>query len=482
MSGDAITESFWKNPTLTNIAAEHALIGGILFDNAYFDRVHPWLKPEHFSQDFTKAIFEIITDRIPLGQFTDAVIIYEIFKQRGLLTEESDARRIAGFLDQAALGPEMVEYGRILVDLAIKRGLTGVADEIRKEVNGESASVELIEQFVGKLSDLMPSSQTGDWVDARIAVVDMVTRAMQGQTAAQMKYGIPALDNRTGGLFNGDLVVIAGRPSMGKTALANWIGMKAAESTPDAVVGVFNLEMSHEQSAMRLASLQYHLQTHEELPYTLFRKGEINTETARKVAAAMEQTAPLYWRSVPGGTYTQVRSLARELKRKRGRLDLLIIDYLQLMRAPGKRSQNRVEQITETTQEMKAMALELDVPVILLSQLSRQVEQRDNKRPFLSDLRDSGSIEQDADTIHFCFREHYYLSREQAPKDNKNGALDEHDAALIDSEPKFEILTPKLRMGAIGDDTVFWNAAHGVFFPTRAEAIGLSLNQGEFGV
>ena len=454
-------------PVLENIEMEAAILGACIFDVKAIHRIE-FLKPEHFTHEVHQVIYGFVLKRFNAGKNVDGRIVAQYLRSIDSLDDFGGEAQIAFMIDNGAFGPEVSDYAEIVADYWSRRKLRDALRKASYDVVTEKPVHDVVQQISDNCSELTQKTSKGDWVASNTQAVLSIVNAMEGGVTAKARYGISALDKRTGGLYGGDLVVLAGRPSMGKTAAANFI---AAAQDHDKVVGVFNLEMTNDQQGQRFASLQYLLATGCQLPYTDIRRGIVpdNQRFVEQFKYAMQQAPEVFWRSMPRASLTQINAATRELKRRKGRLDLLIIDYLQLMEFPQARNGNRASDIGDVTSQLKALAVDLDVPVVLLSQLSRGVEQRDNKRPILSDLRDSGSIEQDADTVHFCFREHYYLEREGEPKDKSR--IEEYEHRLMETQPQFLFLTPKQRMGRIGDDLVYWDAAHGAFYPDRSMSL-----------
>lgn len=443
-----------------------AVIGAVIYDARAIHKIE-LLRPEHFHLYRNELIFDFVLKSFNAGKSLDERIILAHFASNDTLAEIGGADYIQQAIEQAAFGPEIKDYAEIIIELSSRRALAAGLKDANDGVYGDTPIDAIIQSVTDGINALNQATSKGEWVSSGVEAVNAIVSALEGGESAKARYGIPALDQRTGGLYGGDLVIMAGRPSMGKTAAANFIG-SAQDS--DKVVGVFNLEMTNEQQGQRFASAQYLMATGCQLPYTDIRRGYIpgNERFIEQFKYAMEQAPEVFWRSMPRASFQRINSAARELKRMKGRLDLLVIDYLQLMDFHQSRNGNRSSDIGDATSQLKALAIDLDIPILLLSQLSRGVEQRDNKRPMLSDLRDSGSIEQDADVVHFCFREHYYLEREGEPKTSDRSKIEEYEMRLIQTQNQFLMMTPKLRMGKIGDDLIYWDAAHGVFYPDQS--------------
>src|SRR5205085_9420069 len=322
------------------------------------------------------------------------------------------------------------DYGRTVYDLAIRRDLIQIGEDmvnVAFDAPVDFAPREQIEEAERRLYDLAEIGRYGGgfqkFETALTTAVDMAARAYQREgRLSGLASGLRDLDSRMGGLQASDLIIVAGRPGMGKTALATNIAYNVArgwrgevrsdgriETVNGGIVGFFSLEMSAEQLATRIIAEQ------SGIPSSMIRRGGINERDFEKIkdVAIDLQHLPFYIDETGGLTVAQLAARARRLKRQKG-MDLIVIDYIQLLQGSSRRSQDsRVQEVTEITTSLKALAKELNVPIIALSQLSRQVENRDDKRPQLSDLRESGSIEQDADVVMFVFREEYYLSNKE---------------------------------------------------------------------
>ena len=407
-----------------DLEAEQALLGAILHDNETYNRITPQLQDKHFYDPVHGRIFAACVERIARGELADGVTLKERFTRDGGIQEIGGAIYLMKLLDAAApLSAQAQSYAQLIYDLALRRELirigTVITDLAENPPDDHKAS-DIIEEAERTLFTLAETG-TGhrgfqDFKSAITASIEVATAAKnRGSDVSGIGTGFRGLDHLLGGLHKSDLIILAGRPSMGKTALALNLAMnvarakqKAGKSTEHTggTVGFFSLEMSGEQLATRLLSDFAGIESHR------IRQGKIDTgEYGRLVDAAAElHTLPLHIDETGGISIAQLHSRARRLKRTSG-LDLVVVDYLQLVTTSSRKSDGRVQEVSEVTQGLKALAKDLHVPVIALSQLSRQVESRDDKRPQLSDLRESGSIEQDADIVMFVYREEYYLSR-----------------------------------------------------------------------
>ncbi len=463
-----------------NLEAEQALLGALMFDNAVFERLSDRLRGSHFYEPFHQRLYDAIEDHIRQGLLAEPTILMERFKQDPAFAEFGGLRYLADLMDRAPPGANAPDYARVVYDLALRRDLIRIGGDIIKEApDPETPAIEQIEQAELTLYSLAetgaPSSGFVSFSTALAGAVQMAGEAYQrdGKLAGLATH-LDDLDQKLGGLYPSDLLILAGRPSMGKTALATNIAFNVArnyrwEPTPDGrktasggVVAFFSLEMSAEQLAMRI------LADASGVSSDRLRKGEIDASDFGKVRdAAIEiGESPLYIDATGGLAISKLAARARRLKRAEQGLDLIIVDYLQLITVgEGNGQKNRVQEVSEITGGLKALAKELNVPIIALSQLSRQVENREDKRPQLSDLRESGSIEQDADCVMFVYRESYYKERLE-PKEG----TEEHmkwQEEMDELKGMAEVVIGKQRHGPIGivklsfdsDTTKFGNLA-----------------------
>jgi len=446
-----------------NIDAEQALLGAILVNNDAYYRVSDFLLPEHFFEDLHKRIYEIATTLIRAGKLASPITLKTYLGDQDLggVTVSQYLARLSA---EATTVINAQDYGRTIYDLAIRRNLITIGEDlvnIAYDSPVESSPRDQIEETEQRLYKL---AETGKYdggflkfSDALTTAVDMAANAFKRDgKLSGIATGLRELDLKMGGLQPSDMVIIAGRPGMGKTALATNIAFNIAkayafEKQPDGshktsnggVVGFFSLEMSAEQLATRIIAEQ------SGIPSYKIRRGDIREDDFYKITdvARDMQTMPLYIDQTGGLNIAQLAARARRLKRQRG-LDVLVVDYLQLLSGAAKKGENRVQELTEITTGMKALAKELNVPILALSQLSRQVEQRDDKRPLLSDLRESGSIEQDADVVMFVFREEYYLKNKEPKPGTSEHAIWQEDMDKVLG--KAEVIIGKQRHGPTG--------------------------------
>ncbi|HXP04645.1 MAG TPA: replicative DNA helicase [Stellaceae bacterium] len=457
----------------SNTEAEQALLGAIFRNNLAHSRVSDFLEAEHFSNAVHARIYAAIGKLIERGQLANPVTLKNLFDQDGALAEIGGAQYLTRLAEAAVTIINAEEYGRRIHDLHLRRQLIGLGEDVVNDAfrhDLDDAAVAQIERAEEKLYKLAESGQTeGGLRPFRAALTEAIELAQaafkrDGKTVG-VATGFIDIDKKLGGLHPSDLIIAAGRPGMGKTAFATNIAFHAAKAYravpgPDgrpvaedgAVIGFFSLEMSAEQLATRI------LAEESGVPSDRIRRGDVRREDFDKFVAASQRLAavPLYIDDTPALSVAALRTRARRLKRQQG-LGLIIVDYLQLMRptSTGRGQENRVQEISEITRGLKAIAKELNVPVLALSQLSRAVEQREDKRPQLADLRESGSIEQDADVVMFIFREEYYKSRE--PKINENETQDKFNTRYSEWQELMEnihgiaeIIISKQRHGPVG--------------------------------
>jgi replicative DNA helicase len=405
-----------------NQEAEQGLLGALLIDNRAHERVTDTLQAHYFFIPVHQRIYEAITKLIDRGQTASPVTLKNYFENDPDLETLGGANYLAELAAGIVTIVNVEDYANQIYDLFMRREMITLGEDIVNESydqNLDSDSSQIVEQAEARLFSLAESgTQTGGFVTLRDSVMVAIEHAEKAYQSdgglTGVTSGLIDVDKKLGGFQNSDLLILAGRPSMGKTALVtNWAYNAAkayAESggKEGAVTAVFSLEMSSDQLASRMLASESGVFADK------IRKGTIGQEDFRAFVEASQKMSqiPLYIDDTPALSISAVRTRARRLKRQHG-LGLLIIDYLQLLRGTGSRqsSENRVLEVSEITRGLKAIAKELQIPVIALSQLSRAVEQREDKRPQLSDLRESGSIEQDADVVMFVYREEYYLSR-----------------------------------------------------------------------
>ena len=459
--GNAETES---RALPHNIEAEQALLGALLVNNDVYDKIAATVREHHFFDPVHQRIFETIASRIQKNALASPVTIKAFMEDDDGLAELGGPAYLARLAGGAVSVFAARDYAQMIYDMAIRRDLMTIGEEISDKASSVDLGSEPSEQIVEAEQRLYQLSEQGQVDQGFQSFLKAVTDAVNVANAAYQRdgglagiaTGLDDLDKKLGGLHKSDLLILAGRPSMGKTALATNIAFNIAKKfkqgqKPDGsegavdggVVGFFSLEMSAEQLAGRILSEQA------EIPSNQIRSGDMTEDEFRRFVEAAKrlENAPLYIDDTAALPISQLAARARRLKRTHG-LDCLIIDYLQLVR-PASAKDSRVNEVSEITQGLKAIAKELDIPVIALSQLSRQVEARDDKRPQLADLRESGSIEQDADVVMFVFREEYYKEREK-PGDHEAEKMMAWQEEMEALHGKAEVIIGKQRHGPIG--------------------------------
>ncbi|MCF8495334.1 MAG: replicative DNA helicase [Alphaproteobacteria bacterium] len=405
-----------------NMEAEQSVLGALLVDNRALEKVGDFLKSDHFFLAAHARIFDAIVKMVDRGQNASPVTLKTYFEQDEDLKDVGGAEYLVDLAASVISVVNVKDYAQTVYDLFLRRELIALGEDVVNESfthDLDRSSQDTIEKAEARLFDLGETGEVkGNFATLRDSVLTAIGLAekaykTQGHVTG-VTTGLTDMDKKLGGCQNSDLLILAGRPSMGKTALATNMAFNAAlryaetGGAEGAIVGFFSLEMSADQLATRI------LADRSGISGDAIRKGQVKQEDFRKFVEASQQLSqvPLYIDDTPALSIGAVRTRARRLKRQHG-LGMLVIDYLQLLRGTGSKQgmDNRVQEVSEITRGLKAIAKELAIPVLALSQLSRQVEQREDKRPMLSDLRESGSIEQDADIVMFVYREEYYLSR-----------------------------------------------------------------------
>jgi replicative DNA helicase len=466
-----------RNPP-ANLEAEQALLGALLANNKAFERVSDFLEPEHFADPVHGAIFRAIRIRCERNQIADPVTLRGELENAGVLNEVGGIGYLAQLLSAMVGIINAGDYGRAIHDAWIRRQLIDVGEVMvnnafapTPELDG-SKQIEAAEQELFNLATRGGSEKGLITLDTAMAMaIEMAAAAHKNQGAVSgLDTGLRDLNKKMGGLHPSDLVILAGRPGMGKTALATKIAFGAAKAllanaridNPNALakkaVAIFSLEMSAAQLAIRLLAEEARVSGDK------IRRGEITQKDFDNFVRVTRDLAqlPLEIDDTPALTLSALRTRCRRLQRTRG-LGLIVVDYLQLMRpAVGTKPESRVLEISQITQGLKAIAKELDVPVLALSQLSRAVESREDKRPQLADLRESGTIEQDADVVMFVYRDEYYMQQKE-PKivafDNDQKFHDAHEKWLADMDSvhnKAELILAKQRHGPTGKIDLFF--------------------------
>jgi replicative DNA helicase len=447
-----------------SIEAEQQLLGAILTNNDIYDRVASIIGPKHFYDPVHARIFEIASARIAKNNLASPVTLKAFMEDDEGLKELGGPAYLVRLAGAAISAFAVRDYAQMIYDLAVRRDLI----QLGRDISAKAAQVDVMseprEQIVEAEQQLYKLAEQGQTESGFQSFLKAVTDAVNVANAAYQRdgglsgvsTGLIDMDKKLGGLHPSDLLILAGRPSMGKTSLATNIAFNVAKAyrrgtlhdgtegaVEGGVVGFYSLEMSAEQLAARILSEA------SEIPSQQIRSGDMTEAEFRRFvdAAKALEACPLYIDDTPALPISQLSARARRLKRTHG-LDVLIIDYLQLVRGTGK-NENRVNEISEITMGLKAIAKELHIPVIALSQLSRQVENREDKRPQLSDLRESGSIEQDADVVMFVFREEYYKEREK-PGDHELDKMAIWQEEMERLHGRAEVVIGKQRHGPIG--------------------------------
>lgn len=447
-----------------NSEAEQALLGGLLHNNYALEKVSDFLKPAHFSDANHGKIYQAICTLVERGTVADPITLKDFFEKEATLNAIGGVSYLVQLADAMVSVGNIQHYGLLIYDLYLRRELINIGENIVDDARAhdfDHEATQQIEEAEKKLFDLALSgassgSRVQSFEESLIQAVKMAEVAYKRDSKiVGITTGLHDLDKWLGGLHPSDLLIIAGRPSMGKTGLGVNIAFNAALSKlqkgkEGGTVAFFSLEMSADQIATRILAQEAGV------PSDKIRRGELRKEDFPKLTEVNRRISqlPLFIDDTPSLTVASLRTRARRLKRQQG-LDLVIIDYLQLLN-PGSKSENRVQEISQITRGLKALAKELQIPVVALSQLSRAVEQRDDKRPQLSDLRESGSIEQDADVVMFIYREEYYEARhEPEPGTEKYGAWQEKMEAI---QNQAEVIIAKQRHGPIGTIKLFFDA------------------------
>src|SRR5689334_23862981 len=449
-----------------NIEAEAALLGALMIDNRLVEDVQLKLKPHHFFEPLHGRIYESILRMTDGNRIANPVTLRPLFEADEAMKEVGGPAYLAQLTGSGAAVIGARDFAAQIYDLALLRALVGVGRDLVEGALDTSEEVAPLAQIERAETELYKVAEEGgaegkakSFGEATKEALEMAERALNsGGHLSGFTTGLESLNSKIGGLHKSDLIIVAGRPGMGKSSLATNIGFACAQrllrdredgveqaKSAGAPVALFSLEMSADQLATRILAEQSGISSEN------LRMGRISQQEFRQLAraAAELQSLPLYIDDTPGLTIAALRTRARRLKRQKG-IGMVIIDYLQLLQGSGKGSagDNRVQEISEISRGLKQLAKEIDVPVMALSQLSRAVEQREDKRPQLSDLRESGSIEQDADIVIFIYREDYYLAAKQPADDHPEFAAWQEEMAR--NYGKAEIIVAKQRHGSTG--------------------------------
>ena len=456
---------------LSNLEAEQSLLGTIILNNEYLSRVLEFLLPEHFYEPAHQKIYaQIIHNVEKVSIVANAITLKQFFENDENIKAIGGAKYLSTLLASASGIFDIADYGRVIYDLALKRKLVMIGEDVVNRVykteNNLSAQ-EQIEQAEANLFDLAEKGGNGksDFRNISFSIKETLDKTLLARKRdshiSGVSTGFTDLDKMLSGLQQSDLFILAGRPSMGKTAIAINIAVNACKYlNPNfddkknlKAVGFFSLEMSSDQLASRILSMECSINA------TKFRTGQLSENEWEVVATRSAEIAkmPFFIDDTPALSISAIRTRARRMLRKNN-LGLLVIDYLQLIRGSSSRSaENRVQEVSEITQGLKAIAKELNIPVIALSQLSRAVEQREDKRPQLSDLRESGSIEQDADVVAFIYRDSYYKERLRPPE-NEVDKFQKWKSEMQQVAHKAEFIIAKQRNGPVGSVELFFDA------------------------
>ncbi len=440
-----------------NIEAEQAVIGSILVSNDIFDEISTIISSINFYDPMHQKIFDAIESLIYKGMLANPITLKNYFE------DEKDELNVPEYLVKitkfSTSVRQAVEYSKIIYDMFVRRELIKISEQTidsaklnELDTNGQN----IIENSERLLFDLAEkgsfNSSLVKFDEAMKQTIEMASAAYKNEEGiVGVPTGLRDLDDKLGGLHQSDLIIIAGRPSMGKTSLATNIAFNAAQKLQDSgkksSIAFFSLEMSSEQLSTRIISEQSRISSND------IRRGRISDEQFDKFLETSKNISelPLYIDETPAISIAAMSNRARRIKRLFG-LDMIVVDYIQLMRGTTFNKDGRVQEISQITQGLKAIAKELAIPVVALSQLSRQVEQRDDHKPQLSDLRESGSIEQDADVVMFVYREGYYLQRKEPREATVEHA--EWQAKMNEVAHLAQIIIGKQRHGPIGNVTL----------------------------
>ena len=445
-----------ENKQPANLEAEQALLGSILVNNDIIDEISTLVTSNIFYDPAHVKIFEVIESLNNKGMIANPITLKNFFEKDNMLTDVGGTEYLVKLTRFSGSVKQAVDYAKIIHEMYLRRELVQISDKLSADTlnaNSQEQNAEnIIESTEKSLFDLAERGSFSQsflkFNQALDQTIEMATLAMKSdQGIVGVPTGLTDLDEKLGGLHKSDLVILAGRPSMGKTALATNIAYNAAhhilKRQEKSSVAFFSLEMSSEQLSTRILSEQARIKSDD------VRRGKVTEEEINRYIETSRNiyNLPLYIDETPAITIATLSNRARRIKRLFG-LNLIVVDYIQLMRSSSNRHDGRVQEISEITQGLKALAKELSVPVLALSQLSRAVEQRDDKQPQLADLRESGSIEQDADVVMFVYREAYYLERKQP----KLGSIEhaEWQSKMNDVNGLADIILGKQRHGPTG--------------------------------
>ena len=445
-----------KDKQPSNLEAEQSLLGSILVNNDIIDEVSTLVSSNIFYDPAHIKIYEVIESLNNKGMIANPITLKNFFEKDNMLNEVGGTEYLVKLTRFSGSVKQAIDYAKIIHEMYLRRELVQISDKLSSDTlnanSQEQDAEKIIENTEKSLFDLAERGSFSQsflkFNQALDQTIEMATLAMQNdQGIVGVPTGLTDLDEKLGGLHKSDLVILAGRPSMGKTALATNIAYNAAQNVlkrqEKSSIAFFSLEMSSEQLSTRILSEQARIKSDD------IRRGKVTEEEINRYIETSRNiyNLPLYIDETPAITIATLSNRARRIKRLFG-LSLVVVDYIQLMRSSTNKNDGRVQEISEITQGLKALAKELSVPVLALSQLSRAVEQRDDKQPQLADLRESGSIEQDADVVMFVYREEYYLERKQP----KLGSIEhaEWQSKMNDVNGLADIILGKQRHGPTG--------------------------------
>jgi len=445
-----------ENKQPANLEAEQALLGSILVNNDIIDEVSTIISSNIFYDPAHIKIYESIENLNNKGMIANPITLKNFFEKDNMLNDVGGTEYLVKLTRFSSSTKQAIDYAKIIHEMYLRRELVMVSDKLSTDTLNASSQEKNAEQIIEDTEkSLYDLAEKGSFSQSYLKfnkalddTIRMATLAMQSdQGIVGVPTGLTDLDEKLGGLHKSDLVILAGRPSMGKTALATNIAFNASQNflsrQEKSSVAFFSLEMSSEQLATRILSEQAKIKSDD------IRRGKVNEDEINRYIETSRNIydLPLFIDETPAITIAALSNRARRIKRLHG-LGLVVVDYIQLMRSSSNKNDGRVQEISEITQGLKALAKELAVPVLALSQLSRAVEQRDDKQPQLADLRESGSIEQDADVVMFVYREAYYLERKQP----KLGSIEhaEWQSKMNDVNGLADIILGKQRHGPTG--------------------------------
>lgn len=444
-----------------NVEAEQQVLGALLCNNDLLHRVADILKAEHFYEPVHADLFKAISGRIRRDHMADISTLAPEFRDHEGLKELGGLKYLARMAGSAISTFAIRDYGLQVADASDRRDLLEVIREAEGDINrGDKDAAAISGALEAHLLGQTRATGNGliSFKDAVLQAAQEAADAYKADGLAGATTGIVGLDNLTGGMFPGDFIVIGGRPSMGKTAVALSMALGCARA--GGGVAIASLEMSASSLAMRAISEATPTRG-SGIAYTDARKGNVSQEQAEQFVLSAQDIASLPIQIIPpthrdiGAIYASAKRAAKIFEGQGRKMEMLVVDYLQLIRS---NKQSRIDQISEISMALKGLAMQLGIPVVALSQLSRAVESREDKRPVMSDLRESGQIEQDADLVMFCYRDEYYLAREEPNRNN----IEEHDAwrsCMDEAHGQLDLIVAKQRMGDIGTVRVNFNPA-----------------------